>query len=94
MVGAIADGDRHTRAMSNAAVDCRDLRRGKQQIFAISPGDGEVTLFGSFLLLQEAGPALAYSCDEEPLLKLGKLFSVLRYRCYGYEGSPDAGENA
>jgi hypothetical protein len=65
MVGAIADGDRHTRAMFSDAVGCGHLQWGNQQIFATSLGDGEATLFGSSLSLQVAGHSQAFCCDED-----------------------------
>jgi len=46
MVGAIAGGGRHTRAMSSVAAGCEHLRWGNRQTLATSLGDGEVTLFG------------------------------------------------
>jgi len=67
MVGAIADGDRHTRAMSSDAAACGHLRRAYQQIFATSLGDGEATLSGLYFSLLGAGPSPAFCYDKKPL---------------------------
>jgi hypothetical protein len=88
MVGAIADGDRHTHAISSDAADCRQLRRGNQQTFATSPGDGEVTLFGWSLSLQAAGPSQAFCCCKE-VVDL-----TYRFMTLDWDGQTNTGESS
>jgi hypothetical protein len=63
MVGAIADGDLPTRAMSSDVAGCGRLRRGNHQTFATSLGDGEATL--------EVGASRDFGYAEEPSVRLG-----------------------
>ena len=65
MDGAIADGDRRTRAMSNDVANCGHLRRDSQQTFVTSLGDGAATSFGWFFSLQGSGLARASCCNEK-----------------------------
>ena len=88
MVGAIADGDRHTRAMSRDAVGCGHLQWGNQQIFATSLGDGEATLFGSSSSLQVAGRSRAFCCYEEAV------DPTFRFMTLDWDGQIITGENA
>jgi hypothetical protein len=88
MVGAIADGDRRTRAMSSDVAGCGHLRQGNPQTFATSLGDGEVTSFGLSFSWLGVGPLRASSCYEDPPVKLGKLLSEFRSRFGGHKEKP------
>ena len=57
--------------MSSDVADCEPLRRGSQQTFVTSLGDGEATSFGSSFSLPVAGPSRAFCCDEKLSMKSG-----------------------